>query len=180
MLNRSKLGNRNSSSIQARVNDRIRAKEVRLIGAKGEQVGIVPIVDALKAATEASLDLVEVAPQANPPVCRVMDYSKYLYAKEKQERENRQHQRQTQLKELRFRPQIDDHDYQTKLKSLVKFLKKGNKVKVTLVFRGREMTHQEFGRRLLDRLQVDISEVALVERPPMQEGRFVFMTIAPK
>ena len=180
MLNRSNLGNRNSSSIQARVNDRIRAKEVRLIGAKGEQVGIVPIVDALKAATEASLDLVEVAPQANPPVCRVMDYSKYLYAKEKQERENRQHQRQTQLKELRFRPQIDDHDYQTKLKSLVKFLKKGNKVKVTLVFRGREMAHQEFGRRLLDRLQVDISEVALVERPPMQEGRFVFMTIAPK
>ena len=180
MLNRGNLGNRNSSSIQARVNDRIRAKEVRLIGAKGEQVGIVPIADALKAATEASLDLVEVAPLANPPVCRVMDYSKYLYAKEKQERENRQHQRQTQLKELRFRPQIDDHDYQTKLKSLVKFLKKGNKVKVTLVFRGREMAHQEFGRRLLDRLQVDISEVALVERPPMQEGRFVFMTIAPK
>ncbi len=180
MLNRGNLSNRNSSSIQARVNDRIRAKEVRLIGAKGEQVGIVPIADALKAATEASLDLVEVAPQANPPVCRVMDYSKYLYAKEKQERENRQHQRQTQLKELRFRPQIDDHDYQTKLKSLVKFLKKGNKVKVTLVFRGREMAHQEFGRRLLDRLQVDISEVALVERPPMQEGRFVFMTIAPK
>jgi len=181
VLNRGNLGNRNNSSqIQARVNDRIRAREVRLVGAKGEQVGIVPIADALKQAMEASLDLVEVAPQANPPVCRVMDYSKYLYAKEKQERENRQHQRQTQLKELRFRPQIDDHDYQTKLRSLVKFLKKGNKVKVTLVFRGREMAHQEFGRRLLDRLQVDISEVALVERPPMQEGRFVFMTIAPK
>lgn len=162
------------------MNDRIRAKDVRLIGAEGEQVGIVAIAEALKKATEAGLDLVEIAPQANPPVCRVMDYAKFLYAKEKQERENRQHQRQTQLKELRFRPQIDDHDYQTKLKSLVKFLKRGNKVKVTLVFRGREMAHQEFGRRLLDRLQVDISSVATVERPPMQEGRFIFMTLTPK
>ncbi|MDO8730527.1 MAG: translation initiation factor IF-3 [Candidatus Omnitrophota bacterium] len=174
-------GSRNSSSsIQARVNDRIRAKDVRLIGAEGEQVGIVAIAEALKKAVEAGLDLVEIAPQANPPVCRVMDYAKFLYAKEKQERENRQHQRQTQLKELRFRPQIDDHDYQTKLKSLVKFLKRGNKVKVTLVFRGREMAHQEFGRRLLDRLQVDIAVVATVERPPMQEGRFIFMTLTPK
>ena len=163
-----------------RVNDRIRAKEVRLIGPEGQQVGIVAIAEALKKAAEATLDLVEIAPQANPPVCRVMDYQKYLYAKEKQERENRQHQRQTQLKELRFRPQIDDHDYQTKLKNLVKFLKRGNKVKVTLVFRGREMAHQEFGRRLLDRLQVDIAEVAAVERAPMQEGRFIFMTLTPK
>lgn len=162
------------------MNDRIRAKDVRLIGAEGEQVGIVAIAEALKKAVEAGLDLVEIAPQANPPVCRVMDYAKFLYAKEKQERENRQHQRQTQLKELRFRPQIDDHDYQTKLKSLVKFLKRGNKVKVTLVFRGREMAHQEFGRRLLDRLQVDIAVVATVERPPMQEGRFIFMTLTPK
>jgi translation initiation factor IF-3 len=162
------------------VNDRIRAKDVRLIGPEGEQVGIVVIAEALKKAAEAGLDLVEIAPQANPPVCRVMDYAKFLYAKEKQERENRQHQRQTQLKELRFRPQIDDHDYQTKLKSLVKFLKRGNKVKVTLVFRGREMAHQEFGRRLLDRLQVDIAGVATVERPPMQEGRFIFMTLTPR
>ena len=162
------------------MNDRIRAKDVRLIGTEGEQVGIVAIAEALKKAAEAGLDLVEIAPQANPPVCRVMDYAKFLYAKEKQERENRQHQRQTQLKELRFRPQIDDHDYQTKLKSLVKFLKRGNKVKVTLVFRGREMAHQEFGRRLLDRLQVDIAEVATGERPPMQEGRFIFMTLTPR
>ena len=162
------------------MNDRIRAKEVRLIGPAGEQVGIVAIAEALKKAAEASLDLVEIAPQANPPVCRVMDYAKFLYAKEKQERENRQHQRQTQLKELRFRPQIDDHDYQTKLRNLVKFLKRGNKVKVTLVFRGREMAHQEFGRRLLDRLQVDIAEVATVERAPVQEGRFIFMTLTPR
>ena len=162
------------------MNDRIRAKEVRLIGAAGQQVGIVPIAEALKQASEASLDLVEIAPQANPPVCRVMDYAKFLYAKEKQDRENRQHQRQTQLKELRFRPQIDDHDYQTKLKSLFKFLRRGNKVKVTVVFRGREMAHQEFGRRLLERLQVDIAEAAQVERAPAQEGRFIFLTLAPK
>ena len=162
------------------MNDRIRAREVRLIGPEGEQLGIVAIADALKKASEASMDLVEIAPQANPPVCRVMDYAKFLYAKEKQDRENRQHQRQTQLKELRFRPQIDDHDYRTKLRSLVKFLKRGNKVKVTLVFRGREMAHQEFGRRLLDRLQIDIAEVAQVERAPIQEGRFIYMTLTPR
>jgi len=109
-----------------------------------------------------------------------MDYAKFLYAKAKQERESRQHQRATQLKELRFRPQIDEHDYQTKFRNLVKFLKRGNKVKVTLVFRGREMAHQEFGHRLLGRLKEEISEFAQVERAPAQEGRFVFMTLAPR
>lgn len=169
---------RNSDA--ARVNDRIRAREVRLIGAKGNQEGVVPIADALKKAVEEGLDLVEVAPQANPPVCRIMDYAKFLYAKAKQERESRQHQRATQLKELRFRPQIDEHDYQTKFRNLVKFLKRGNKVKVTLVFRGREMAHQEFGHRLLGRLKEEIAEFAQVERAPAQEGRFVFMTLAPR
>ena len=153
---------------------------MRLIGANGNQEGVVPLAEALKKATEASLDLVEVAPQANPPVCRIMDYAKYLYAKAKQERENRQHQRATQLKELRFRPQIDEHDYQTKFRSLLKFLKRGNKVKVTLVFRGREMAHQEFGHRLLERLREEVAEVAQIERAPAQEGRFVFMTLAPR
>ena len=162
------------------MNEQIRALEVRLVGADGAQLGIVPVTEALKKAVEANLDLVEVAPLAKPPVCRVMDYAKYLYAKAKQERENRQHQRATQLKELRFRPQIDDHDYQTKFKSLEKFLKRGNKVKVTVVFRGREMAHQEFGRRLMERLQTEISPFAQVERSPMQEGRFLFMTVAPK
>lgn len=172
--------NRSNNVPENRVNDRIRVKEVRLIGAKGNQEGVVPIADALKKAVEEGLDLVEVAQLANPPVCRIMDYAKFLYAKAKQERENRQHQRATQLKELRFRPQIDEHDYQTKYRSLVKFLKKGNKVKVTLVFRGREMAHQEFGHRLLERLREEIAEVAQVERAPAQEGRFVFMTLAPK
>ena len=172
--------NRSNNSPENRINDRIRALEVRLIGAQGNQEGVVPIAEALKKATEAGLDLVEVAPQANPPVCRVMDYAKFLYAKTKQERENRQHQRVTRLKEMRFRPQIDEHDYQTKFRSLVKFLKRGNKVKVTLVFRGREMAHQEFGHQLLNRLQTEIADVAQIERAPAQEGRFVFMTLAPK
>ncbi|MBI3332887.1 MAG: translation initiation factor IF-3 [Candidatus Omnitrophica bacterium] len=162
------------------MNERIRVREVRLVGANGEQGGVVPIDAALRAASEAGLDLVEVAPQAAPPVCRVMDYAKYRYEEEKQERESRHRQRYAQLKELRFRPQIDEHDYQTKLKNLVKFLKRGSKVKVTLVFRGREMAHQEFGHRLLERLKGDIAEVAQVERTPMQEGRFIFMTVAPK
>ena len=150
-----------------------------MIGAKGEQEGVVAIDLALKKAVEAALDLVEVAPQANPPVCRILDYSKYRYEQEKQERENQRHQR-SHLKELRFRPQIDDHDYQTKLKSLLKFLKRGDKVKVTLVFRGREMAHQEFGHRLLEKLRTDLGDTAQVERAPIQEGRFVYMTVAPK
>lgn len=171
---------RRISKDELRVNDRIRVREVRLIGADGQQAGVVATDQALRLAVEAGLDLVEVAPQANPPVCRIMDYAKYRYEQEKQERESRQHQRHAHLKELRFRPQIDDHDYQTKLRSLVRFLKRGDKVKVTIVFRGREMAHQEFGHRLLARLKVDIEGVAQVERAPMQEGRFVFMTLAPK
>ena len=150
-----------------------------MIGAKGEQEGVVAIDVALKKAVEAALDLVEVAPQANPPVCRILDYAKYRYEQEKQERENQRHQR-SHLKELRFRPQIDDHDYQTKLRSLLKFLKRGDKVKVTLVFRGREMAHQEFGHRLLEKLKADLGDTAQVERAPIQEGRFVYMTVAPK
>jgi len=153
---------------------------VRLIAADGKQEGVVSIETALRSASDANLDLVEVAPAASPPVCRVMDYAKYRYELERQERENKQHQRHSHLKELRFRPQIDEHDYQTKFRSLVKFLKRGDKVKVTLVFRGREMAHQEFGHRLLDRLKGEIAQIGQVERPPVQEGRFVFMTVAPK
>ena len=169
-----------SQKNQLRINEQIRVPQVRLVGANGAQEGVVALADALKKASEAGLDLVEVAAQVSPPVCRIMDYAKYLYAKAKKERESRIHQRATQLKELRFRPQIDDHDYQTKFRSLIKFLKKGNKVKVTLVFRGREMAHQEFGHQLLGRLKEEIAEFAQVERPPAQEGRFVFMTLAPK
>lgn len=152
---------------------------MRLIDKDGTQRGVVPTVQALQEAREAGLDLVEVAATTSPPVCRLLDYKKYRYDKEKQERENRAHQRATQLKELRFRPQIDDHDYQTKLRSLVKFLKRGNKVKVTVVFRGREMAHQEFGHQLMERLRTDVARIAQVERAPVQEGRFVYMTLIP-
>ncbi|PIQ82494.1 MAG: translation initiation factor IF-3 [Candidatus Omnitrophica bacterium CG11_big_fil_rev_8_21_14_0_20_64_10] len=162
-----------------RVNEQIRVPQVRLVGQDGQQLGVVPVQDAIRQARQVGADLVEVAAQAKPPVCRIMDYAKYRYEKEKQQRESRSHHRGGQLKELRFRPQIDDHDYETKMKSLVKFLEKGNKVKVTLMYRGREMAHQEFGRRLLDRIQKDLADQAAVERAPMQEGRFVFMTLSP-
>lgn len=161
------------------MNEDIRVREVRLVDTEGEQLGVVPIAEALQKARDAGVDLVEVAGQTAPPVCRLMDFAKYRYEKEKQLRESRSHQRGAQLKELRFRPRIDEHDYQTKMKSLQKFLEKGNKVKVTLVYRGREMAYQEHGRRVLDRIQADVENIAQVERPPMQEGRFVFMTIAP-
>lgn len=172
-------GDRIDRKDELRVNERIRVREVRLVGAEGSQEGVVAIDVALRKAVEAGLDLVEVAPQASPPVCRILDYSKYRYEQEKQERENRHHQR-TRLKELRFRPQIDEHDYQTKLRLLIKFIKRKDKVKVTLVFRGREMAHQEFGHRLMERLQKELSDIAQVERAPIQEGRFVYMTVAPK
>ena len=173
------IRNQNPKQGELRINERIRVREVRLVTADGGQAGVVPIEAALKTAKDSELDLVEVAPTANPPVCRIMDYSKYRYEQEREERESRSHQK-AHIKELRFRPQIDDHDYQTKLRNLIKFLKRGDRVKVTLVFRGREMAHQEFGHRLLQKLQTDISEFAQVERPPAQEGRFVFMTISPK
>ncbi len=165
---------------ELRINERIRVREVRLVDAKGQQAGVVQVNDAIKQAKEAGLDLVEVAPEASPPVCRLLDYSKFRYERERQKRESRSHQRHAQLKELRFRPRIEDHDYQTKMRSLTKFLKRGNKVKVTLVFRGREMAHQEFGHQLLARVQGDISGIAQVERAPVQEGRFLFMTLTPR
>lgn len=164
---------------ELRINEQIRVHEVRLVAADGRQRGVVPLAEALQAAREAGLDLVEVAPMTSPPVCRLLDYKKYRYEKEKQKREGRSRQRATQLKELRFRPRIEDHDYQTKMRSLMKFLKRGNKVKVTLVFRGREMVHQEFGQRLLERVLADVAQTAQVERPPAQEGRFVFVTLVP-
>ncbi len=165
---------------EPRVNERIRIPQVRLIGAAGEQLGVVNTADALRMAREATLDLVEVASAARPPVCRIMDFSKYKYEQAKRGKEARKHQRSTHLKEIRVRPRIEEHDYHTKLRFLEKFLKRGDKVKLTLVFRGREMAHQEFGRRVLDRFIADLAPMALVERAPMHEGRMIFMTFAPK
>ncbi|MBV1883617.1 MAG: translation initiation factor IF-3 [Pseudomonadales bacterium] len=155
-------------------------QEVRLIAAEGEQVGVVPISDALQAATEAELDLVEISPDAEPPVCRLMDYGKHIFEEKKKRAESRKKQKQTQVKEIKFRPGTEDGDYQVKLRSLTRFLEDGDKAKVTLRFRGREMAHQELGMKLLQRVQADLEQYGSVEQFPKMEGRQMIMVIGPK
>ena len=163
-----------------RINYRIRAKEIRVVGEEGEQLGVMTVQDALKKAEEAGLDLVEVAPTANPPVCRIIDYSKYKYEQEKREKEARKKQRTVHIKEIRLGPKIGEHDYLFKLKNLEEFLKRGDKVKITMMFKGREMTHIDLGRRILDRLSSDISSIGEIEESPRLEGRFNNMIIRAK
>jgi len=165
---------------EPRVNERIRFPQIRVIGVVGEQLGVMNPTEGMRLAREAGFDLVEVAPAARPPVCRIMDFSKYKYEQAKKSKEARKHQRSTHLKEIRVRPHIEDHDYLTKFRALEKFLKRGDKVRLTLVFRGREMAHQEFGKRVLDRFIADLAPQAIVERAPVQEGRMIFLTFAPK
>ncbi|MCM8780482.1 MAG: translation initiation factor IF-3 [Candidatus Omnitrophica bacterium] len=153
---------------------------MRLIGPEGNQLGIVPIEKARQIANQCELDLVEVAPQANPPVCRVMDFSKFKYDQEKKEREAKKHQKQIRLKEIRLKPNIDDHDYQIKLKQAIGFLKKKDKVKVSLFFRGRQMEHVELGRKLIDRFIVDTQSDAQIEKEPLLEGKVISLVLAPK
>ncbi|MFC1624418.1 translation initiation factor IF-3 [Candidatus Omnitrophota bacterium] len=167
-------------SREPRVNQRIRVKEVRLIGPDGEQMGIVPTRDALDKAQEVGLDLVEVAGQANPPVCRIMDYSKYKYDQEKKAREARKHQRVIHLKEIKIKPNIEEHDYQVKLHHLRKFLSRGDKAKLTMVFRGRQMSHMEIGRKVLDRMISDLLEVGEIEKSPSREGRSMIVNFIPR
>ena len=166
-------------SSEQRINDRIRVPEVRLVGPNGEQVGIVRIEDALRLAQEADLDLVEVAPQARPPVCRLMDYGKFKYESAQKARESRRNQQLTVIKEQKLRPKIDTHDYETKKRNVVRFLEHGNKVKVTIMFRGREQSRPELGFRLLQRLADDIQELGFVESSPKQDGRNMVMVVAP-
>ncbi|MBW3138959.1 translation initiation factor IF-3 [Ferrimonas balearica] len=163
-----------------RINGEIRAREVRLIDAEGEQAGIVTLNEALDMAAAAELDLVEISPNAEPPVCRVMDYGKFLYEKSKAANEQRKKTKQIQVKELKFRPGTDVGDYQVKLRNLVRFLEDGDKVKVTLRFRGREMAHQQLGFDLLNRIKDDTAEIAQVESFPKMEGRQAIMVLAPK
>ncbi|MBI4974528.1 MAG: translation initiation factor IF-3 [Candidatus Omnitrophica bacterium] len=163
-----------------RINFRIRVKEIRVVGENGEQLGVLPTQEALKRAEEAGLDLVEVAPTAAPPVCRIMDYSKYKYEQEKKEKEAHKKQKVIHLKEVRFGPKIGEHDYQFKLRNLEEFLKRGDKVKVTMMFRGREMAHIDLGRKVLDRLSSDISAIGEIEESPKLEGRFLNMVIRAK
>jgi translation initiation factor IF-3 len=162
-----------------RLNERIRVPEVRLIGSDGEQVGVIPTEDALARAQDEDLDLVEVAPEAKPPVARLLDYSKYKYEQEQKAKAARKHQQQVNVREIKLRPKIADHDYETKKGHVERFLRGRDKVKVTIMFRGREQAHPERGRALLQRLFDDVSELATIESEPEQEGRNMFMLLAP-
>jgi translation initiation factor IF-3 len=164
---------------EPRINERIRVPEVRLVGPNGEQVGIVRVEDALRLAEEANLDLVEVAPMAKPPVAKLMDFGKFKYEAAMKAREARKNQVNTVIKEIKLRPKIDPHDYGTKKGHVERFLKAGDKVKVTIMFRGREQSRPELGRRLLERLAEDIAELGFVESAPKQDGRNMIMVIGP-
>ena len=165
---------------QQRINGEITAPEIRLVGEDGEQLGIVAIADARARAETAELDLVEIAPMAKPPVCRIMDFGKFKYREAKKQHEARQKLKQIQVKEVKFRPGTDEFDYQIKLRNLIRFLGEGDKAKITLRFRGREMAHQEFGIRLLERIRADLEPHSVVESFPRLEGRQMVMLLAPK
>ena len=162
-----------------RINERIRVPKVRLIGAEGEQLGIVEIAEAMKRAQDAELDLVEVAPGSKPPVTRLLDYSKYKYEQEQKQKAARKHQTQVNVREIKLRPKIANHDYETKKGHVERFLRQRNKVKITIMFRGREQAHPERGRDLLKRLFEDLDGLATIESEPLQEGRNMSMMLAP-
>ncbi len=163
-----------------RVNDRIRAPEIRLIGAEGENLGVQPPRRAMELAEQAGLDLVEISPNANPPVCKIMDFGKFKYEQQKKANEARKRQKIVELKEIKMRPGIDDHDYQTKLRNATKFLGNEDKVKFTVRFRGREMEHQDLGRRVLEWVQEELGDTVKLEAQPKMEGRQMVMIVAPK
>jgi translation initiation factor IF-3 len=167
------------ATTEARINDRIRAREVRLIGSAGEQLGTVPLPEALRIARESELDLVEVAPNAAPPVCKIMDFGRWQYEQEQRRKESRKKATNVVIKEMKFRPKIDDHDYTTKMKHVQRFLGEGNKVKLTIMFRGREMAHPELGRKILDQIAIDVADFAIVESAPRQDGRNMTMVLHP-
>ncbi|MBI3323948.1 MAG: translation initiation factor IF-3 [Candidatus Omnitrophica bacterium] len=164
---------------QLRINERIRISQIRVIAEDGSQLGVMTPQDALRLAREQGFDLVEVAPLATPPVCRIMDFNKFKYDLDKKERQAKKKHHIAKLKELKFKPHIEEHDYQVKLRKVKQFLSQGDKVKVTMVFRGRELTHVELGRRILDRLKTDLGAVGKVERDPSLEGRFMTMIFMP-
>ena len=163
-----------------RVNEEIRVPQVQLIDQDGVNRGELPIREALAIAQEAGLDLVEVAPNADPPVCKILDYGKFKYESQKKAAEARKKQRTIEVKEIKMRPMIDDHDYDVKMRSIRRFFEEGDKVKVTLRFRGREMAHQDLGLRLLDRVRAELSELSKVEQEPKLEGRQMVMVLAPR
>ncbi len=160
-----------------RINNQIRAYKVRVIGSDGAQIGVLPLNSALERARIEGLDLVEIAPNANPPVCKILDYGKYLYEKEKKRKKHLKRQSSIQLKEIKFTPTISDHDYNFKLKNAITFLESNNKVKFSVHFRGRELAHTDFGYNLLNRVKEDLKEIAKVEGPPSREGRNLIMIV---
>jgi translation initiation factor IF-3 len=162
-----------------RINEEINAPEIRLIGVEGEALGIVGVRQALHLAEEASVDLVEIAPLAQPPVCRIMDYGKFKYQEQKRQHEQKLKQKQIQVKEIKLRPGTDENDYQIKLRNMTRFLQEEDKVKVTLRFRGREMAHQDIGMRQIERIKADLQDIATVEQMPKMEGRQMIMILAP-
>ncbi len=168
------------TTVEPRVNDRIRVPRVRLIGVDGSQLGVFNTTDAQRIADDQDLDLVEVAPNADPPVARIMDYGKYKYDQAMKAKRARKHQATVQIKEIKFRPKIDNHDYETKKRHVVRFLDAGAKVKVTIMFRGREMVHAERGLAILERLAGEVEDIAFVENEPKLEGRNMFMLMAPR
>jgi len=163
-----------------RVNEKIRAREVRVIDENGGQLGIMTPDDAISQARSKGLDLVEVAPTSNPPVCRILDYGKYIYEQNKKQHEARKKQRHIHLKEVKFRPKTDEHDYEFKKKHIERFLRQGDKVKVVIMFRGREMQYLDRGRRILDRVRDELQEIGMVEFHPRVEGRFMIMIMSAK
>ena len=176
------ITNRGCSSISKdlRMNEAIRAREVRVVSDDGEQLGILQFRDAFRIASEKGLDLVEVAPTARPPVCRIMDYGKFKYEQSKRAKEARKKQKVVDIKEVKMRPTIEEHDFEVKWKSAARFLQEGDKVKATITFRGREIVHADLGRQVLERLAQQVAEFGLVERVPRIEGRNMIMIIAPK
>jgi translation initiation factor IF-3 len=162
------------------VNREIRVREVRAIGPEGEQLGILPTADALKKAQEGGYDLVEVAPTSQPPVCRIMDYGKYKYELRKKDHQSRRHQKSTQVKEIKLRPRTDKHDLEIKVRQIKEFLAEGNKTKVTVTFRGREMANQELGRAVMTSVVEQVTEAGTIEYQPRMEGRSLIMIVAPK
>jgi len=163
-----------------RVNDQITAEKVRLVDAEGNMAGVVDVDEALKAADNAGLDLVEISPNADPPVCKILDFGKYKYEQQKKASEARKKQKTVDVKEVKIRPGIEEHDYQVKMRNARRFLEDGNKVKVTMRFRGREMAHQNIGRDLLERMRGELEEVGKIELEPKMEGRQIIMVLAPE
>jgi translation initiation factor IF-3 len=163
-----------------KINDAIRAREVRLIDETGQNVGVVARVDAVARAEQAGLDLVEISPDAEPPVCKILDYGKFKYQEQKKAAEARKHQKIVEIKEIKMRPGIDDHDYDVKMRAIQRFFEEGDKVKITVRFRGREMAHQEIGMNVLKRVRADTEPLAKVESEPRFEGKQMVMVLAPK